>query len=123
MLGAGIDKPGLVVKQQDGWTSIYSAAPIVPSALLRGIARQAGVHIYSDADDVVCANRHFLCLYAPQGGTRTVHLPQRATVIDVLTGAVVAEDVSEFRLELPEHTTVLYQLRPTNIGAETLASR
>ncbi len=123
MLGAGIDKPGLVAKKQDGWASIYSAAPIVPSVLLRGIARDAGVHIYSDADDVVCANRHFLSLYAPRGGTRTVHLPQRATVIDVLTGAVVAEDVSEFRLELPEHTTVLYQLQPTNSGAETFALR
>lgn len=113
MVRAGIDKPGLVVKEQDGWTSIYSAAPIVPSALLRGIARQAGVHIYSDADDVVCANRHFLSLYAPRGGVRSVHLPQRATVIDALTGAVVAESVSRFRLELPEHTTVLYRLQPT----------
>ena len=113
LLRAGIDKPGLVLKKQDSWTSIYSAAPIVPSALLRGIARQAGVHIYSEADDVVCANKHFLSLYAPRAGKRTINLPQRATVIDVLSGAVIAEDVTEFPLELPEHTSVLYQLEAT----------
>jgi hypothetical protein len=113
LLRAGINKPGLVVKEKDGWTSIYSAAPIVPSALLRGIARQAGVHIYSEADDVVCANKHFLSLYAPKAGKRTIHLPQRATVIDVLRGVVIAEDVTEFPLELPEHSSFLYQLKPT----------
>lgn len=111
MLRAGIDKPGLVVKQQDGWTSVYSAAPIVPSSLLRGIARQAGVHIYSESDDVVCANKHFLSIYAPKAGKRMIHLPERATVTDVLSGDVVAEDVTEFSVSLAEHTSVLYQLK------------
>lgn len=110
MLRAGIDKPGLAVKDMDGWRSIYSAAPIVPSALLRGIARAAGVHVYSDADDVVTANENFLCLYAPKGGTRTVRLPRRATVVDLLDGRTLAREATEFPLEMAPNTAVLLKL-------------
>lgn len=110
LLGAGIGKPGLVVKEMDGWRSIYSAAPIVPSALLRGIAREAGVHIYSDAGDIVTANGHFLCLYAPGGGTRTVRLPRAATVVDLIDGRVLAREAKEFPLEMAANTAVLLKL-------------
>jgi len=111
MLGAGINKPGLVVKARDGWTSIYSGAPIVPSSLLRGIAREAGVHIYSDADDVVVGNDRFLGLYAPKGGTRTVRLPWPATVVDALEGKTLAEQTAAFDLELPRNSSVLLELK------------
>ncbi len=109
-LGAGLNKPGLVVKQVSGWRSIFSGAPILPSSLLRGIAREAGVHVYSDADDVVTANRNFLCLYAPKGGKRTVRLPQRATVIDLIDGRTIARNVTEFELALAANTSVLLKL-------------
>jgi hypothetical protein len=97
---AGLDKPGLVVKKQSGWTSVYSSAPILPSALLRNIARQAGCHIYSDADDVVYANEHFVCIYAPKGGTRTIRLPQAAKVVDLIEKKTVVENAKEFALSL-----------------------
>ncbi len=110
LMGAGVDQPGLVVKEVDGFTSIFSGAPILPSSLLRSIAREAGVHVYSDADDVVTANRSFLSLYAPHGGTRNVRLPERATVVDLLEDRVLATDVIEFELELAENTAVLFRL-------------
>ena len=110
-MGAGIDKPGLVVKEADGYRSIFSSAPILPSSLLRGIARDAGVHVYSDADDVVTANRSFLSIYAPKGGIRTVRLPERATVVDLIDNRTLARDVMEFDLELAENTAVLLELR------------
>jgi hypothetical protein len=110
MLASGLNKPGLVVKQAGGWRSVFSSAPILPSALLRGIARAAGVHIYSDADDVVTANRNFLCIYAPKGGSRTVRLPQRATVVDLIAGRVIARNVTEFALALAENTSALLKL-------------
>jgi hypothetical protein len=110
MMGAGLDKPGLVVKEQDGWTSIYSSAPIVPASLIRGIAKAAGGHIYSDANDVVVANKHFLSIYAPSGGKRTVRLPERARVVDALEGTTIADGVTEFPLALAKHKTVLLKL-------------
>jgi hypothetical protein len=64
---AGLDKPGLVVKEQRGWTSVYSSALILPAALLRNSARAAGCHIYDEDHDVVYANRNFLAIYSPSG--------------------------------------------------------
>lgn len=113
-MGAGSGRPGLVVKEVDGFTSIFSGAPILPSSLLRGIARLAGVHIYSEADDVVTANRNLLSLFAPKVGTRTVRLPERATVLDLIDQRTIARDVMEFDLELAQNTAVLLKLERTS---------
>jgi len=113
---AGLDKPGLVVKPiglvqpGGGWTSIYSSAPILPAPLLRNIARIAGCHIYSDANDVVYANRNFLGIYAPGGGSRTVRLPRKMRVTDLLENRVLADGVTEFPLELAPNSTALLKL-------------
>ncbi len=107
---AGLDKAGLVVKQQDGWTSVYSSAPIVPAALIRKIAQAAGCHIYSDANDVVYANRNALVVYAPAGGTRTIRLPEKARVTNLLEHSAVASEVKEFSLTLEPNSTVILGL-------------
>jgi hypothetical protein len=107
---AGVDKPGLVVKKQVGWTSIYSSAPILPAALLRNIARAAGCHIYSDADDNVYASRGFLGIYAPGGGSRILRLTRRSRVLDLLEDKVLADDVTEMPLKLAPNQTVLLKL-------------
>lgn len=107
---AGLNRPGLLVKQQDGWTSVYSSAPILPAALLRNIARAAGCHVYTDAGDVVYADRNFLAIYAPNGGRRTVRLPRAATVVDLLGGRTLATGTVEFPLELPANTAKILAL-------------
>lgn len=104
---AGLDKPGLVVKKQPGWTSVYSSAPVLPAALLRNIARAAGCHIYSNANDVVYANRNFLCIYAPGGSTRTIHLPEESRVVDLFENRIVSEGTKEFPLTMAPNSTVL----------------
>jgi hypothetical protein len=107
---AGVDKPGLAVKKQAGWTSVYSSAPLLPAALLRNIARAAGCHIYSDAHDVVYAGSGYLGIYAPEGGTRTVRLPRRSRVVDALDGKVVAENAREFPLPMAPNSTVILKV-------------
>jgi hypothetical protein len=107
---AGVQKPGLVVKKQSGWTSIYSSAPILPAALLRNIAREAGCHIYSDANDVVYANKHFVCLYSPGGGERIVRLPQKSRVTDLLENKVIENGAKEFTLTVSPGSAVLLKL-------------
>lgn len=107
---AGVNKPGLVVKKMPGWTSIYSSAPILPAALLRNIARAAGCQIYSDGGDVVYANREFLGIYSPAGGNRTIHLPGHSDVTDLLANKVLAQNASEFSVDLPPNTTLLLKL-------------
>jgi hypothetical protein len=104
---AGLDRPGLVFKRMPGWTSIYSSAPILPAALLRNIARAAGGHVYSDANDLVYADRSFLGIYAPAGGTRMVSLPHKSKVVDLLENRTLVQGASEFRLSLAPNSTVL----------------
>jgi hypothetical protein len=110
---AGLNKPGLAVKkQQGGWTSIYSSAPILPAALIRNILRAAGGHVYSNANDVVYANKNTLCIYSPAGKFRMVHLPQKSKVIDLLDGKILADGALEFPLALAPNSSILLGLEP-----------
>jgi hypothetical protein len=107
---AGLNKPGLVVKPQDGWTSVYLSAPILPAALLRNIARSAGCHIYSDAGDVVYANGKALCLYAPRGGERIVRLRHPAKVVDLIEHRTLSTGKADFPLSMTENSAKLLSL-------------
>jgi hypothetical protein len=107
---AGLDRPGLLVKEQPGWTSVYSSAPILPASLLRNIARAAGCHIYSDANDVVYANANFITVYAPMGGVRTIHLPRAARVVDLMENKTLATGKMEFELTMPANSTKVLAL-------------
>jgi hypothetical protein len=107
---AGLDRPGLLVKEQSGWTSVYSSAPILPAALLRNIARAAGCHIYSDANDVVYANENFITVYSPTEGARTIRLPRAARVIDLMENKTLSTGKMEFELSMPANTAELLAL-------------
>jgi hypothetical protein len=106
----GVNKTGFAGKPVDGWNSFYSAVPIVPAPVLRFMAYSAGCHIYDDGGDVVSANANFLSIYSPTGGERTIQLPKKSRVIDLLADKVVAEGVTEFPLKLAANESVLYRL-------------
>lgn len=102
-------KPGMVVKEFAEWKSVYIAAPNVPAPILRGIARYAGVHLYSDAGDVLHATRELLGVHTIAGGPRTFKLPHCAEVIyDLYHDRELARDASEFCVELPPASSALY---------------
>jgi hypothetical protein len=108
---ADLNKPGLVVKPQKGWMSVYSSAPILPAALLRNIARAAGCHIYSDAGDVIYANKSFLCIYAPHGGRRVIHLRSPGIVIDAFDNSMLSSGNADFSLSLEANSARLLVLQ------------
>ncbi len=116
---AGVDKPGLAVKkQEDGWTSVYSAAPLVPASLLRNIIKSSGGHIYSEGDDVVYANKSSLCIYSPAGGQREIRLPEKRLITDLLEDRVIANDTDEFILSFEPNSSVLLGLFPPSVPDE-----
>ena len=100
-------KPGLVVKEMEGWRSIYSAAPLLPWPLLRNVAREAGVHIYDDDGDMIWANESFLGVYAQSDGRRTIRFPQPVTVEDAYEGSTLGEGVRSVELDMKRWTTKL----------------
>jgi len=102
-------KPGFAVKTFPEWTSVYSAAPNLPASVLRGIARFAGVHIYSDAGDVLYASRQLLGVHTAGGGNRTFKLPRRVEVVfDLFENKAVAKNAAEFEANLSRASTSLF---------------
>ncbi len=102
---------GFALKQQPGWTSVFSMAPAVPCGVLRMLARQAGVHIYSDQDDVVYANESFVALHATTSGPRILTLPQPRTVVDAFSGAVLGTGTRQITLASDKYQTHILELQ------------
>ena len=103
-------KPGLVRRKADGWTSIYYATVGMPPALLRDIARTAGAHVYLDTDDALDTDGQFACLHAKTAGEKTLHLPQPAKVVDVMTRKVMAPRAATVTLKMAAGETVLLEM-------------
>ena len=66
--------------------------------------------VYSDAGDNVYANRNFLGLYSPNGGSRTLRLPGKSRVVDLLENKVLADGVTEMPLNLARNQSVLFKV-------------
>ena len=108
-------KPGFAVKSFGGddarasWSSVYLATPDLPAPVLRGIARWAGVHLYSEAGDVLYATPELLSVHTVAGGKRQFSLPREVEVVyDLFAEKVVARTSTTFSVELPPASTALY---------------
>lgn len=104
------DRPALVSKARDGWTCYYSAALDLPPAVMRNLARQAGVHLWTDGDDAVYSDGQFVALHASSEGTKTLHLPAGTTVKRVVTGPKIATQGQTVTCDLKHAETVLLEL-------------
>ena len=95
----------------DGWRSVYSPQPNVPADVLRKLAREAGAHIYCEAEEPLYANDRLIALHTIKGGPRTIMLPNRCRrVTELFSGRVVAEKTDRFKDTLTTPCTVLYQV-------------
>ena len=104
-------RPGLVVRDHEGWTAIHSAAPLLPAELLRRIARRAGAHIYVPTEDVVWASRELVAVSVARGGRRTVRLPRPGTVRDLRSGEELGARVESFEADFGERATRIFAVR------------
>jgi beta-galactosidase len=103
-------RPGLAMKQYADWTAVHSAAPLLPASLLRKLAERAGVHLYGPVGDVIWANSSMVAISGHEAGQRTLQLAQRATVTDLYTGQVVAQDANRLVVPLAERGTRVFML-------------
>jgi hypothetical protein len=108
--------PLVATRRFPAWTSIYSAVAPLPREFLRGVAAQAGVHLYQDdPHDAVYANGHYLTLAAgAKAGQRTVRLREKTTVTDLATATIVAKDAASFTLSLKPCEVRIFALQQTN---------
>ncbi len=102
-------KPGFAVKTYPQWTSIYVAAPNIPAAVLRNMARFSGVHIYCEAGDVLYATPQLLGIHTVSGGPRTFRLPQTVEeIFDLFENKTLARKAATFAVILPPVSSALY---------------
>ena len=102
-------KPGFALKEMDGWNSVYLSSPDVPAPVLRGIARHAGVHLYSEAGDVLHATPDLLGIHTVSGGPREFRLPRRTEVVyDLYQDKLIVQDTNCFNVTLPPASSALY---------------
>jgi hypothetical protein len=114
---AGGDEEGkaaLAWKQQaKGWTSVYSALPLLSVEVLRALAAVAGVHLYTDVSETLYVNGDWICLHAAEGGTHTIRLPRPARVESIVRpGLVRLEGASEIVFPLAAGETELFRIHP-----------
>lgn len=84
---------GLAVRALEGWVSVLSCAPLVPRALLRRIACDAGCHVYTEFPAQVTQCENHVGLFFHEDGPCTVRLPFRAArVSELYSGDVLGED-------------------------------
>ena len=83
---------GMASVAEAGRRSTYIGVLYAPPALLRNLARAAGVHIYCATDDIILGDGRFLAIHAAAAGRKTLHLPEPMQVTDALTGETLARD-------------------------------
>jgi len=71
--GAG---PAFARTHHEGYTSIYVGTAPVPADVLRGLAQEAGVRMWSTKQDIVFATRDAAMLVATDTGERTLTFPR-----------------------------------------------
>ena len=107
-------RPGLAIKAFENWNSIYSAGPNLPASLLRGAARFAGAHIFSDASDVLYATRTLLGVHTVAGGRRVFQLRQSVEeVYDLFERRTLSRGVDSFETILPPRSTSFFFTGPS----------
>lgn len=105
-----LQQPGFCVKEMEGWTSVYVSAPMLTSVILKNICRAAGLHIYSEHDDVIYPGKSFLMLHTLEGGEKIINLPSPVDVYECWDNREVGRHISKIQEKLPPRSTAIYFL-------------
>lgn len=102
-----LNEPGLAVREDDGYTAVYCAAPYLHRALIARIAADSGVHRYILSDDLVHVSEELLLIHTKEPGPRQVSWHKRADhVVELFTGAEVGRHIDSwtFQTDQPYQT-------------------
>ncbi len=102
-------KAVVAIKKQTNWTSVFSAIPGVTSDQFRTWFRDAGVHVYTDCEDVLSVNESWLMLHTQTDGIKQITLPQKSKKItEITTEKVIGENIDRFSIDLPKRSTAVF---------------
>ncbi|MDO8586624.1 MAG: beta-galactosidase [Armatimonadota bacterium] len=104
----GTDVAGLAYKDFGDYKVVYSGSPLLPPALLRDVGRLAGCNIYLETNDAVYADNDFVAIHTKADGVKTIRLPRKADVYDLLHRRVLAKGVNSFKVRMNSNETGLF---------------
>lgn len=107
---AGHARGGEILAEGD-YAGIFTTAVPLPANLWRAVARYAGAHVYSESNDVLLADSSVVALHSLKSGKKSISLPGKYRVRDLVSGKEYARAAGEivFDLEAPETRVFLLQ--------------
>ncbi len=78
------NRPALVEWNKNGVRNIFSTLMNLPPELLKEIARDSGLHIYSESDDPVLVGNDVIALHAKSGGTKKLNTLPGTILVPIL---------------------------------------
>ena len=103
-------KDAIAIKEHDGFRSVFYGSKSINSAVIRRFAEYAGVHIYTDAEDVFFANKNYITIHASESGKKIIKLNRRCDVYEVYEEKYYAKDTDEFTFEMDFGVTKMFKL-------------
>ena len=102
------ERPSILMRQTPAATDIWIGSVMAPADLLRSIARRAGCHLFSDADEIMYADKSFLAIHTGKAGERTFNLRRKADVVEIFSDTVLGEGVTQFKDSVDAYRTRVY---------------
>lgn len=76
------NRPAFVRKSGDGWNSVYVGAGPMTADVLRSLASDAGVALWSDREDIIYSTRDAATVIATAAGERTLTFPRAMSPVE-----------------------------------------
>ena len=106
----GINRPGLFAKDFGTHKIAWSAAAPFPGPLLRELARYGGCHVWCDENDVIMASDTVAAIHTVKDGPRTLRLPSKRTVWDLMSREKLGDNLTEISLEMNSPDTRVFYM-------------
>jgi hypothetical protein len=92
------------------YAAVFITAVPLTAHLWRNIARYAGAHVYCEANEVVMADSSVVALHSLKSGPKSLALPGRFRVYDLISGREYARGTSEIKFDLRAPETRVFLL-------------
>ena len=106
--------PVVSVKRFGTWTSVFVTTPPLPTEVLRWIAQDAGVHLYTSGGDPFEVGEKWISIQAATSGPKTIVLPQPSPVYDIFAEKLISPSTTTVTLTMKAgETRILVLADPT----------
>jgi len=103
--------PGLGMKEYPEWTSVFSAAPCMPPKILKAILKEAGVHLYTESEDVIYSNRSMITYVSCSRGEKELTVKYAILLEDAISGEKIKLENSRCKIFMKRHETRIFWIK------------